>query len=128
MTEEADVDSDPTPAAPVASRMPATSTDSRQKLQGLKQRRKTNEEKTRQIKAAEASLAEETRRRQKAEDQALLLNQRIRQLEAQVEAKDKKLEEGDQWLTSTYTLMSTSGKKDLKQSMIMAKDTFPPGR
>ena len=44
-----------------------------------------------------------------------------------MEAKDKKLKEGDQWLTATYALMSTAGKKDLKQSMIMAKDTFPPG-
>ena len=126
-TALADEDDIP-PPGPVPSRMSTPSTESRQKIQGLKRRRKTNDNYQRTIRELEASLSEETRRRQKAEDEVILLKRRIHQLEAKHETKDIKVEKNDDWLTSTYTLMSPAGKKDLKQSMIMAKETFTPGR
>ena len=51
----------------------------------------------------------------------------IRKLEAEKRFLEQKLSESEQWLKPTFMLMSSSARTDMKEALVMAKESFPPG-
>ena len=100
---------------------------SRQEVTGAKIKRKNDDEKRKRILELESSLKEKTVDGKKKEEENLKLQRNVQQLEAQIALEKQKRSEAYDWLKPTWKYMSKSAKADMKNSMVLAKEHFPPG-
>ena len=100
---------------------------SRQKLMGAKIKRRNNDQKNATIADLKSSLSAAEKREKERDATQAKLEAKIRQLEEGKAGVEKKLEDANKWVKPTYSMMSSSGKKEFRRAAYLAKDTFPAG-
>ena len=96
-------------------------------MAGLKLRRKNTDKFVKKVADLEKELKESENKSLRLKNENIKLKEQIRQLEERVSVCQTKVKEADQWLRPTWSLLSKSAKDDFKKSLVMAKETFPPG-
>ena len=100
---------------------------SRQALEGEKRRRKNNDINRNKISELETNLQQSQRKEAISQDTIIQLKARIRQLEESEEKLERRVDESNDWLTTTWSYMSKKGKTEMKGAMMMAKTSYPAG-
>ena len=100
---------------------------SRQKLMGEKIKRRNNDQKNATIADLKSSLSAAEKREKEKDATQAKLEAKIRQLEEEKAGVERQLEDTNKWVKPTYSMMSSSGKKEFRRAAYLAKDTFPAG-